>query len=73
MVTRIKVATTVWSWDGVGRADSLCRQAEAAEAMGFHSFWLPESHFVGRRSLPAPLLLLAAAAVRTTRLQLAAT
>jgi alkanesulfonate monooxygenase SsuD/methylene tetrahydromethanopterin reductase-like flavin-dependent oxidoreductase (luciferase family) len=69
----LHVGVTPWGEDRSGSAQSLADQAERAEALGFRSFWLPESHFVGRRSIPAPLLLLAAAAVRTTRLQLATT
>jgi alkanesulfonate monooxygenase SsuD/methylene tetrahydromethanopterin reductase-like flavin-dependent oxidoreductase (luciferase family) len=67
------IGVTPWGEDRGGSAQSLAQQAERAEALGFRSFWLPESHFAGRRSMPAPLLLLAAAAVRTTRLQLATT
>ncbi|MFQ5513809.1 MAG: LLM class flavin-dependent oxidoreductase [Myxococcota bacterium] len=48
-------------------------QAVSAEALGFHSIWLPESHFVERGAVPAPLLLLAAAAARTTRIRLGTT
>ena len=69
----LHIGVTPWGDDRSGSARSLAQQAERAEALGFRSFWLPESHFAGRRSLPAPLLLLAAAAVRTTRLQLATT
>lgn len=69
----IEVATTPWNWDQVVGADGLCRQAERAEAMGFHSFWLPENHFGGARALPAPLLLLAAVAGRTSTLRLGCT
>jgi len=69
----LHIGVTPWGEDRSGSAQSLARQAERAEALGFRSFWLPESHFAGRRSMPAPLLLLAAAAVRTTRLQLATT
>jgi alkanesulfonate monooxygenase SsuD/methylene tetrahydromethanopterin reductase-like flavin-dependent oxidoreductase (luciferase family) len=38
--------------------------------MGFHSFWLPENHFGKSHSVPAPLLLLAAVAARTSRIKL---
>jgi len=48
-------------------------QVELAEQLGFHSFWLPESHFAPRGAYPAPLLLLAAASVRTQRLRLGTT
>ena len=69
----LHVGVTPWGEDRSGTAEAVARQAERAEELGFQSFWLPESHFVGKRSLPAPLLLLAAAAARTTRLQLATT
>ncbi len=69
----IEVATTAWSWEGISRADDLCRQAERAEAMGFHSFWLPENHFGERGAIPSPLTLLAAVAARTDRLRLGCT
>lgn len=41
--------------------------------MGFHSFWLPESHFGDHRSIPSPLTLLAAVAARTTSIRLGST
>jgi alkanesulfonate monooxygenase SsuD/methylene tetrahydromethanopterin reductase-like flavin-dependent oxidoreductase (luciferase family) len=41
--------------------------------MGFDSFWLPESHFQTLGSCPTPLLLLAAAAARTSRIALGTT
>jgi alkanesulfonate monooxygenase SsuD/methylene tetrahydromethanopterin reductase-like flavin-dependent oxidoreductase (luciferase family) len=73
MPKNLKVGTTAWSWDTLGPADSLCAQAEAAEALGFHSFWLPENHFGKRRSIPSPLMLLAAIAGRTRSIRLACT
>ncbi|MCP5131317.1 MAG: LLM class flavin-dependent oxidoreductase [Pseudomonadales bacterium] len=69
----INVAVTAWSAGTGWRADALCRQAETAEAMGFHSFWLPENHFGDQRSVPAPLTLLAAVAARTSRIRLGST
>ncbi|MAT91620.1 MAG: hypothetical protein CME59_03380 [Halioglobus sp.] len=69
----IEVATTAWAWDDLGSAAGLCRQAERAEAMGFHSFWLPENHFGGARAIPSPLTLLAAVAARTSHLRLGCT
>jgi alkanesulfonate monooxygenase SsuD/methylene tetrahydromethanopterin reductase-like flavin-dependent oxidoreductase (luciferase family) len=51
----------------------LCTQAEQAQAMGFHSFWLPENHFGGQHAIPAPLMLLAAVAARTQRIKLGCT
>jgi len=73
MPRSIEVAVTAWSAGDGWRADTLCRQAEAAEAMGFHSFWLPENHFGDHRSIPSPLTLLAAVAARTERIRLGST
>lgn len=73
MDKEIELAVTPWSSESGWHADTLCYQAETAEAMGFHSFWLPENHFGGHRSIPSPLTLLAAVAARTTRLRLGST
>ena len=73
MGKNLEVAVTAWSAGSGWRADALCRQAEAAEAMGFHSFWLPENHFGDNRSIPSPLTLLAAVAARTERIKLGTT
>jgi alkanesulfonate monooxygenase SsuD/methylene tetrahydromethanopterin reductase-like flavin-dependent oxidoreductase (luciferase family) len=54
------------------RGEGFLRQAELAEELGFHSIWLPESHF-DPGACPSPLLLLAAAASRTSRLGLGTT
>ncbi len=51
-------------------AEALCAQAEQAEAWGYQSFFLPESHFLEGASIPDPLLLLAAVAGRTRRIAL---
>ena len=51
----------------------MCAQAERAEQLGFHSFWLPENHFEDPRAIPSPLTLLAAAAGRTQHIGLATT
>lgn len=67
------VGITAWSWDALGSAATLCAQAEAAEALGFDSFWLPENHFGARAAIPAPLLLLASVAARTRRIRLGCT
>jgi alkanesulfonate monooxygenase SsuD/methylene tetrahydromethanopterin reductase-like flavin-dependent oxidoreductase (luciferase family) len=69
----LRIGVTPWLDDWNGPAESLARQAETAEQLGFESFWLPESHFTGRSANPAPLLRLAALAARTTRLRLATT
>lgn len=73
MTYPLDVGTTPWSWSALYGADELCRQAEQAESLGLSSFWLPENHFRGDRSIPSPLMLLAAVAARTTTLQLACT
>jgi alkanesulfonate monooxygenase SsuD/methylene tetrahydromethanopterin reductase-like flavin-dependent oxidoreductase (luciferase family) len=70
---RVKIAITAWQSESGWYGDTICRQAEQAEAMGFHSYWLPENHFGDRRAIPSPLTLLAAAAVRTHRLRLGTT
>jgi alkanesulfonate monooxygenase SsuD/methylene tetrahydromethanopterin reductase-like flavin-dependent oxidoreductase (luciferase family) len=44
--------------------------AVRAESLGFHSVWIPESHFASAASIPSPLLLLAAIAARTRRIRL---
>jgi len=70
---RLHLGVTPWLDDWDGPAESLASQAEHAEALGFQSFWLPESHFTGRAANPAPLLRLAAVAARTQRLRIATT
>ncbi|MCB1844131.1 MAG: LLM class flavin-dependent oxidoreductase [Halioglobus sp.] len=69
----IELGTTPWSWRGAMRAEALCAQAEQAEAMGFDAFWLPENHFGAGRSIPSPMLSLAAVAARTRHLRLGCT
>ncbi len=54
-------------------AAQVAGQAEFADRLGFHSLFLPESHFTGAASCPSPLVVLAAAAARTKRLQLGTT
>jgi alkanesulfonate monooxygenase SsuD/methylene tetrahydromethanopterin reductase-like flavin-dependent oxidoreductase (luciferase family) len=69
----LHVGLTPWRTDAHGAADPLAAQGERAEALGFASFWLPESHFGARGALPQPLLLLAAVAARTRKLGLGTT
>ena len=54
-------------------AAQVAGQAEFADRLGFHSLFLPESHFTGAASCPSPLVVLAAAAARTKRLRLGTT
>lgn len=69
----MKIAVTAWRTEKPWHANTLCAQAEQAEAMGFHSYWLPENHFDDQRAIPSPLTLLAAAAARTSEIKLATT
>ncbi len=73
MAARLEVAITPWVFGTGGRADEFAAQGEIAEALGFHSFWLPENHFGDDRSIPSPLMLLAAIAARTRTLRLGST
>ena len=70
---RLHVGLVPWRSDLDGAAGPLALQGERAEALGFASFWLPESHFGARGALPQPLLLLAAVAARTRTLRLGTT
>jgi alkanesulfonate monooxygenase SsuD/methylene tetrahydromethanopterin reductase-like flavin-dependent oxidoreductase (luciferase family) len=69
----LHVGITPWLYASDTNADVLASQAERAESLGLHSFWLPESHFTAATSNPAPLLLLAAVAARTKQLRVATT
>ncbi|MDK1025323.1 MAG: LLM class flavin-dependent oxidoreductase, partial [Gammaproteobacteria bacterium] len=73
MESKLKIAVTAWSLNERNSAAQLAEQAEIAEQMGFHSFWLPESHFNGEASIPSPLMLLATVASRTTQIRLGST
>jgi alkanesulfonate monooxygenase SsuD/methylene tetrahydromethanopterin reductase-like flavin-dependent oxidoreductase (luciferase family) len=69
----LHVGITPWSYASDTSAASLAAQAERAESLGLQSFFLPESHFAGASSNPAPLLLLASVAARTETLRVATT
>lgn len=73
MTVPLTIATTAWSIDGEHSAPQWAEQAQLAEALNYHSFWLPESHFSGSRSLPSPLLVLATIASRTSTIKLGTT
>ena len=67
----MKLGVTPWDF-GRRTAQALTEQAQAAEALGYDSFWLPETHF-NPGALPDPLMLLAGVAAGTRRLKLATT
>ncbi len=73
MSLNIKIAITAWIFGTGTTAQILAEQAELAEQLGFHSFWLPESHFIGKAAIPSPLMLLAAIASRTSQIGLGTT
>lgn len=50
----------------------LLEQAEAADALGFDSFWIAEHHFHEYGGIPRPPIWMAAAAQRTRRIRLGA-
>jgi alkanesulfonate monooxygenase SsuD/methylene tetrahydromethanopterin reductase-like flavin-dependent oxidoreductase (luciferase family) len=52
--------------------EELLEQAEAADALGFDSFWVAEHHFHEYGAIPRPPVWLAAAAQRTRRVRLGA-
>ena len=62
---------TPWNFNDRS-AQSLARQAQIGESLGYESFWLPESHFTAG-ALPDPLMLLAAVAAGTETIQLGTT
>ena len=68
----LEIGLTPWLFDDGNLSVGFAGQAERAEALGFHSIFLPEHHFT-RGAVPAPLLLLAAAAARTRTLRLGTT
>jgi alkanesulfonate monooxygenase SsuD/methylene tetrahydromethanopterin reductase-like flavin-dependent oxidoreductase (luciferase family) len=67
----VKLGITPWDFTDRSAA-SLSAQAALAEAIGYASFWLPESHF-GTNAIPEPLMLLAAVAAGTQRIRLGTT
>ncbi len=73
MTPQLQIAVTPWRLAEGDASSGLAEQAEIAEKLGFHSFWLPEHHFGGPASIPAPLMLLAAVASRTQRIRLGTT
>lgn len=73
MNNTLTIAATAWSLHDHKSGPQLAEQAEIAEALNYHSFWLPESHFNDVRSLPSPLMLLAAISSRTEKIKLATT
>lgn len=50
--------------------EELLEQVEAAEALGFDSFWIAEHHFHEYGAIPRPAIWMAAAAQRTKRIKL---
>jgi len=52
--------------------DELLEQVEAAEQLGFESFWIAEHHFHEYGAIPRPAIWMAAAAQRTRRIRLGA-
>ncbi len=67
----VNLGVTPWNFADLSAA-SLCAQAQLAESLGCHSFWLPENHFnVG--AIPDPLMLLASVAGATQSIRLATT
>ena len=71
VVAAMRPGLTPWDFSDLS-AESLSRQAEIAESLGYESFWLPESHFIAG-AIPDPLMLLAAVAAATRKLRLGTT
>lgn len=64
------IGVTAWYLGDQLDAAHLTAQAVTAERLGLESFWLPESHFTGEGSIPAPLMLLASVAAATGHIRL---
>ncbi|MXW02890.1 MAG: LLM class flavin-dependent oxidoreductase [Holophagales bacterium] len=71
--TRIEIGLTPWVNYLGDEAAAIADQAEFADRLGFHSLFLPESHFTGQAACPSPIVVLAAAAARTKHLRLGTT
>jgi alkanesulfonate monooxygenase SsuD/methylene tetrahydromethanopterin reductase-like flavin-dependent oxidoreductase (luciferase family) len=70
MSVDLEIGVTSWKPRTGCGVEDIWRQAEQAESLGIGSFWLPENHFGDDRSMPSPLMLLAAVASRTTTIKL---
>ena len=70
--TPLEIGLTPWLFDDGHLSSGFAAQAERAESLGFHSIFVPEHHFAPG-AIPAPLLLLAAAAARTKTIRLGTT
>ncbi|MCY4144650.1 MAG: LLM class flavin-dependent oxidoreductase [Gammaproteobacteria bacterium] len=69
----MQLGLTPWSLSDTNSAETLCDQAAFAEQLGYEYFFLPEHHFVEGRSIPEPLLMLAAVSARTSKIRLGTT
>ncbi len=69
----MELGLTPWSLSDTNDAEMFCSQAAFAEQLGYEYFFLPEHHFVEGRSIPEPLLLLAAVSARTLTIRLGTT
>lgn len=67
---KIKIGVTSWKSGPTWSAKALCEQAEIAESIGLHSYWLPENHFGDALTMPSPLTLLAAVCATTSTIKL---
>ncbi len=72
MVAPLELGLMVAGAHDLASSERSLAQVERAEALGFHSVWLPEMHFTPGAT-PTPLLHLAAFAARTRHLRLGTT